>query len=73
MKRLMRAPYPIAPPLVQRSYVLPEAADRYSGTVGLQRCHAIEVLCGLRQAVEIGRKASLLRPWRRGRAHGHSR
>jgi hypothetical protein len=31
------------------------------------------MLCGLCQAVEISRKASLLRAWRKGRAHDHSR
>ena len=33
--------------------------------IQFQRFHAIGVLCGLRQAIEIGREALLLCAWRR--------
>jgi hypothetical protein len=45
---------------------------KQTGAVSLQRCYAIKVLCGSRQAVQIGRKALLLHAWRRRRgAHAH--
>ena len=45
---------------------------KQTGAVRLQRSYSIKVLCGLRQAVQIGRKALLLHAWRRRRgAHAH--
>jgi hypothetical protein len=64
MERLMRRPHMVRTELCRHGF---EArafpGQKQTLTIRFERFHAIGVLCGLRQAIEIGREALLLRAW----------
>jgi hypothetical protein len=66
MERLMRLPYIAwSHPCRHGFDALAFPGQKKTLTIRFQRFHAIGVLCGLRQAIEIRREALLLCAWRR--------
>ena len=66
MERLMRLPHIVRSQPCRHGFdALAFPGQKQTLTIRFQRFHAIGVLCGLRQAIEIGREALLLCAWRR--------